>query len=155
MAPNVTSTSLPCHSIRVWHRAEFNRDGSALQRCSRGSSPLPGTRRATRAVASPVQRELQPKAAPREPRGRGPPQGSFREAESPSSFSQHSPPSSWFSCWDQFTVLCTTAWAMEPRLSFIFSLPLPYIPISCCNPTEIDSPAASRPLPAALRASGI
>lgn len=24
MAPNVTSTSLPCHSIRVWHRAEFN-----------------------------------------------------------------------------------------------------------------------------------
>lgn len=38
MAPNVTSTSLPCHLRRVWHK-QLNLSGLCSQGCSWGDDP--------------------------------------------------------------------------------------------------------------------
>lgn len=60
MAPNVTSTSLPCHLIRVWHK-QLNLTGLCFAR-------TPPTGRTP--IASPGWRDHQPGASPRGMRGR-------------------------------------------------------------------------------------
>lgn len=75
MAPNVTSTSLPCHLIRVWHK-QLHLTGLCFAKLLLCGDD-PSHERAH--VASPVWRDHQPGASPRGMRGR---EGQGTEAES-------------------------------------------------------------------------
>lgn len=73
MAPNVTSTSLPCHLIRVWHK-QLNLTGLCSARLLLGEV-IPAT--GSSHTAAPEWRDHQPGASPRgmrETRHRVPPQ---------------------------------------------------------------------------------